>query len=252
MTTQNPDMAPTVLVVVNSRQSGPRRLEAWWREAGLELDIRFGGDGLPDSLDGYDGLVMLGGGLMPDDYDKAPWLHGERHLAAQAIEADTPTLGICLGGQILADVAGGEVMRDHGTPERGATRILLTGDGTVDPMISAFAPEAFLIENHQDMITGLPPQAVPLAYSADCPHQAFRLGEHVWGLQFHPEVNAAELLKWDDAALADEGLSLAGLVDAALIHDADSEARCSAMAAAFARHVVAHRASRVSHASSQH
>lgn len=245
MTTNSIEPAPRVLVVVNSLQSGPRRLETWWRAAGLDLDIRFGGDGLPASLDGYDGLVMFGGGLMPDDYDKAPWLHTERALAAEAIDTDTPTLGICLGGQLLADVAGGEVRRDHGTPERGATRILTTEQGAVDPLISAFTPQAFLIENHQDMITALPPAAVPLAYSADCAHQAFRLGERVWGLQFHPEVNASELLKWDDAALAEEGLSVAGLVDAALVHDAESEARCSAMADAFARHVEAFRLARV-------
>lgn len=246
MTSTPSTTTPSVLVVVNSRQSGPRRLETWWREAGLQLDIVFGGDGLPESLEQYDGLVMLGGGLMPDDYDKAPWLHQERVLAAQAIATDTPTLGICLGGQLLADVAQGEVRRDYGTPERGATKISITAAGAADPLISAFAPESFLMENHQDMITALPPGAVLLADSVDCPHQAFRIGERVWGLQFHPEVNAAELTKWDDAALAQQGLSLDALVTDALIHDVDSERRCAAMAAAFAAQVTGYRSARTS------
>ncbi len=76
---------------------------------------------LPTSLDGYAGLVMLGGGLMPDDDDRAPWLAAERALAAEAIARDLPTLGICLGGQLLAHVAGGEVAEKTGPIERGAT-----------------------------------------------------------------------------------------------------------------------------------
>lgn len=237
--------APKVLVVVNSRQSGLRRLEPWFRDDGLELEIRFGGDGLPESLEGFDGLVMLGGGLMPDDYGRAPWLHQERELAKQAIAADTPTLGICLGGQLLADVAHGEVRRDHGTPERGATRIRVTAEGFSDTVISAFAPEAFLIENHQDMITVLPADAVLLASSTDCTNQAFRLGERVWGLQFHPEVRADELKNWDDAALAEQGLSLESLVETARLHDPDSAERCAAMASAFAVHVKDNQAVRI-------
>lgn len=237
MRPNNSSGLPKVLVVVNSRQSGLRRLEPWFRASGLELEIRFGGDGLPESLEGFDGLVMLGGGLMPDDYDKAPWLHQERTLAKQAIAADTPTLGICLGGQLLADVAQGEVRREYGTPERGATRIWVTEEGSSDSVISAFAPEAFLVENHQDMITALPADAILLASSADCTNQAFRLGKHVWGLQFHPEVRAEELRNWDDAALAEQGLSLDALVETALAHDSDSSDRCAAMASAFALHV---------------
>ncbi|WP_202045235.1 MULTISPECIES: glutamine amidotransferase-related protein [unclassified Microbacterium] len=61
---------------------------------------------LPSSLEAYAGLVLLGGGLMPDDDDRAPWLAAERALAAEAIDRDLPTLGICLGGQLLAHVAG--------------------------------------------------------------------------------------------------------------------------------------------------
>lgn len=245
MENENPSDAPKVLVVVNSRQSGLRRLEPWFRDAGLDLDIRFGGDGLPETLAAFDGLVMLGGGLMPDDYEQAPWLPRERRLAQQAIAGDIPTLGICLGGQLLADVARGEVKRNDGTPERGAVRIRVTDEGALDTVISAFAPEAFLIENHQDRITALPAGAVLLASSSDCTNQAFRLGERVWGLQFHPEVQAEELRNWDDAALAEQGLSLGQLVDAALTHDTDSAGRCAAMASAFAVHVWENQAHRV-------
>ncbi|QTX06199.1 type 1 glutamine amidotransferase [Agromyces archimandritae] len=228
---------PRVLVVQNSPSSGPRRLAGWLEEAGLDLEVRHGADGLPASIAGYAGLVMLGGGFMPDDLARAPWLAAERALAAEAIAADLPTLGICLGGQLLADVAGGQVRAAHGMPERGATEIRATDAGAADAVIGALAPAAHVIENHQDMITALPAGAVLLASSAACEVQAFRLGRHVRGLQFHPEAGAEDLLRWDEAALSAEGISRDSLVDAARAVEPDSAARCAALAAAFAAEV---------------
>ena len=99
-------MSAAVLVIVNSPTSGPRRLRRWLSEAGIEVIEKLGQDGLPETLDGVNGLVMLGGGFMPDDDSRAPWLAQERELAREAILRDLPTLGICLGAQILTHVAG--------------------------------------------------------------------------------------------------------------------------------------------------
>lgn len=232
--------APRVLVVVNSTSSGLRRLERWLEEAGLDLDQRIGSEGLPAGLDGYDGLVMLGGGLMPDDDERAPWLAQERRLAAEAIDRDLPTLGICLGGQVLAQVCGGTVKAKTGVPERGMTRISTTSEGTTDPVIGVLAPSAPMIENHEDRITALGDQAVLLASSADCEFQAFRLGRHVRGLQFHPEVNAERLRTWDDAALAEQNFDLARMIAEADVHDGENTAISRALADAFAGEVREH------------
>lgn len=219
-------MTPRVLVIVNSASSGPRRLGTWLREKAIDIDEIVGAEQpLPPSLDGYAGLVMLGGGLMPDDDDRAPWLAAERALAAEAVARDLPTLGICLGGQLLAHVAGGEVASKTGPIERGATPIRPTAAGRTDAVFAALGDEAPMIENHQDMITGLPPAAVLLASSAAVENQAFRLGARVRGVQFHPEASAADLARWDDAALRGEGRSLPALIAAAeRVHDHNTAA----------------------------
>ena len=230
---------PRVLVVVNSIDSGPRRLVPWLLEAGLALDVRTGAEGIPTRIDGYDGLVMLGGGFMPDDFERAHWLAQERALALDAIARDTPTLGICLGGQLLADVAGGEVRAKHGTPERGSTVIRATPEGAADAAGAALAPEAPMIEHHEDAITRLPDDAVLLASSEHCPIQAFRIGSHVRGVQFHPEVGSENVRRWNGASLAAEGIDLDDLVAVAEARDTENETRARALVEAFAAEVTA-------------
>ncbi|GAA3884881.1 type 1 glutamine amidotransferase [Leifsonia kafniensis] len=217
--------SPRVLAVVNSPGSGPRRLGAWLEESGVEVVERYGADGLPETLDGFHGLVLLGGGLMPDDYEKAGWLRAERRLTEQAIELDLPTLGICLGAQVIADVAGGEVRASFGPKERGSTLIRATEEGRLDPVLAAIGEAAPMIENHEDLITRLPPGAVLLASSDAVQNQAFVLGQHVRGVQFHPEASAANLARWNDAALRGEGYDVAALVATA---EQDDEANTRA------------------------
>lgn len=228
-------MSARVLVVVNSPNSGPRRFATWLHARGVEVVAVVGAaESLPATLDGFDGLVLLGGGLMPDDDHRAPWLRAERALAAEAIAADMPTLGICLGGQLLAHVAGGEVREKTGPVERGATQILPTAEGRKDAVLSALGEGAPMIENHQDMITRLPVEAVLLASSAAVPNQAFRLGQRVRGVQFHPEASAADLARWDDAALRGEGWSLTDLIAAAERVDAHNTSASRALVDGFA------------------
>nr|WP_281271902.1 type 1 glutamine amidotransferase [Microbacterium bovistercoris] len=238
LTQRAAERAPRALVVVNAEPSGPRRLGRWLEEEGVVVDAVLGSDGLPADLDGYDGLVMLGGGLMPDDDDRAPWLAQERVLARQAIEADLPTLGICLGGQLLAHVAGGEVRASFGPKERGATLITPSPHGAEDALLSALEDAAHMIENHQDMITALPPDAVLLASSGAVENQAFRLGAHVRGLQFHPEVGAEDLERWQEPTTRAEGdRPVAELLAEARAVDEVNTRASRAMAAAFAAEV---------------
>lgn len=231
---------PRVLVVQNVRSSGPRRLIGWLTDAGVDPHVVLGPAGLPASLDGYSGLIMLGGGLMPDDDEEGPWLAAERSLAAEAIEADLPTLGICLGAQIIAHVAGGTVKAKTGPKERGATDIRPLAAATDDAVLSAIGTGAPMIENHQDMITELPPGAVLLASSAGVDNQAFRVGDHVRGVQFHPEVCADDLWGWEEPTDPAPGdASVAELVAAARLVDAENTAASRGMITAFAAPVAA-------------
>lgn len=232
--------AAIVLMVVNSPSSGPRRLTEWLEEDGLEIRERLAAEGLPSDLAQVDALVLLGGGLMPDEFGRAPWLREERALARQAIKEDLPTLGICLGGQLLADIAGGTVRAKTGPKERGATLIRTTAAGAADPVIGGLGAGAPMIENHQDMITELPSDAVLLASSQAVENQAFRIGERVRGLQFHPEASAEGLVHWDGAALAADGLSRNELVAEAQLVDAENTAASRRLVDAFAAEIQAH------------
>ncbi|MFJ3709724.1 type 1 glutamine amidotransferase [Streptomyces sp. NBC_01387] len=208
--------APRVLVVQNTPDGGPRRVGSWLRDAGLHLDVvhPWNGDPLPERL-GRRALVVLGGGYLPDDDQRAPWLPGTRALVREALDAGIPMLGICLGGQLLAQVAGGTVQGGTGTPECGSTPIRLRAEAAGDPLFQGLPGVVPAIERHVDTITGLPPGSTWLAESDACPHQAFRVGDRAWGVQFHPEAEAAHIAAWDEQELRALGFDPPTLIAAA-------------------------------------
>jgi GMP synthase (glutamine-hydrolysing) len=142
------------------------------------------GDPLPE--DGFDAVVVLGGSAnVVEGHD---YLQREiDYLAAN----EKPALGICLGAQLLARSAGGEVLRAR-APEIGWFEVRLTADGREDPLLSVL-PERFSAYQWHSYTFESP--AHPLAVSDLCP-QAFRLGRHAWGVQFHPEVDEAIVADW--------------------------------------------------------
>lgn len=196
-------MASTALVVGHSKTAGLRRLGPWFNERGLDYEVRFGGDGLPDSLDGYAALIVLGGAPLPYEDDRFPWLPATRALTRQALDRHIPMLGICLGGQLLAYVGGGTVEHRKLKPEHGITPITLDAAAADDPLFSVLPQRFPMAENHVDHITALPSDAVPLAHSDRSPVQGFRLGDCAWGLQFHPEVSADNFAAWDQDDIQD-------------------------------------------------
>ncbi|MER6678256.1 type 1 glutamine amidotransferase [Streptomyces sp. NPDC000983] len=198
---------PRVLAVRNSPTSGIGRLRLWLQEEGLTV-VEIDGADTPETPDGYGGVVLLGGGFLPDDDIHHPWLARERRLARQAVEDGTPLLGICLGAQLLAAANGGTVKGNFGAPERGTCAVRLLPEAAGDRLVHGLPSSFPVIQNHRDQITRLPSAAVRLAESEACRVQAFRLGARAWGVQFHPEVDAGRLAQWDEAALAEEGLDL--------------------------------------------
>lgn len=202
-----------ILVVQHTADGGPRRLATWLQESGMTLDIVYAAEQpLPQRLT-HDGLVVLGGGYLPDEDDRAPWLPLTRALVEEALERDVPFLGICLGGQILAHVAGGRVEAKV-TEEYGSVPVTIRSDAAGDPLFEGLPATVPAVEHHVDAVTELPPGAVWLAASDACAVQAFRVGERAWGTQFHPEISPDDIrATWDHAetyapqAVRDEPLS---------------------------------------------
>lgn len=202
------------LVVQNTPRGGPGRFGSRLEEAGLELDVVHAWDGgqLPDDLSAHRSLIVLGGGYMPDADDRAPWLPSVRALMRQALRDGVPVLGICLGAQLLAYVAGGTVLAEHGPPESGSTELTLRPEALDDPLFASLPPRVKAIEHRVDAISRLPRNAQWLAASERCPVQAFRIGSSAWGVQFHPEATPETIRGWDAEALRRQGFDRDELV----------------------------------------
>lgn len=142
------------------------------------------------------GVIVLGGEMGANDTEKHPHLRRVLSFMERALEAKTPLLGICLGGQLLARVAGGGVSSPSMHREHGVCRVELTREGLLDPLFAGVATPFVTFQLHNDSFTP-PPGAMLLASSAACPAQAFSLPNHVYGLQFHPEVDPAIVSCWD-------------------------------------------------------
>lgn len=146
----------------------------------------------PRPLAAYAGLVVLGGDQNVCEQDRFPYLTSELDLLRTWLPGGRPALGVCLGAQLLAEAAGGSVVRAPAR-ELGWLGVDLLGAGAQDPLLG-FAPARFTALQWHSFAVVPPPGAQVLASSAVCP-QAFRTGE-AWGVQFHPEVTAAILDEW--------------------------------------------------------
>jgi GMP synthase (glutamine-hydrolysing) len=146
------------------------------------------------------GLVVMGGPQDANDDQRYPGLRAERRLLAEAVSADVPVLGVCLGMQLLGLALGATLHLQHGK-EIGFAPVTLTEAGVRDPVLGAFAARspssarslAFL-HWHSDAVE-LPRGAELLASTALTPVQSFRIGSAL-GTQFHPEADAALLKTW--------------------------------------------------------
>ena len=145
------------------------------------------------------GLVVMGGPMGVHDADDHPWLVPERSLIEAVVGDGKPVLGVCLGAQQLAAALGAEVTTGP-SPEIGLGQVELTADGRRDPVTGpeygGLADTALpCVHWHHDTFS-IPDGAVHLAGTRAFPHQAFRWGQQVYGLQFHVEVDQSLAEAW--------------------------------------------------------
>jgi len=184
-------MAP-VLILRFMADDGPAYLGTWLRKRGIAADVCCAetGPAFPPQIDGYRALALLGGGMSVND-DHA-YLRTAEQLIDQAMARDIPVLGHCLGGQLMARTLGARVGPSP-APEIGWQRI----ECIDSPQCSTWLgpePARHVFHWHYEAFE-LPRDAVSLASSPACRHQAFAFGLHL-ALQFHVEVDDAKVRLW--------------------------------------------------------
>jgi GMP synthase (glutamine-hydrolysing) len=144
----------------------------------------------------YNGLVVLGGPMNVDQTDLYPHLNTEINAIRDALDRDMPVLGICLGAQLLAAALGASV---HPSPiaEIGWYPVHPTPNAESDRLCRHMRGVQHVFQWHAYTFD-LPRDAVHLASTDSCPHQAFRYGDRAYGLQFHLEADEPLIRKWLD------------------------------------------------------
>jgi GMP synthase-like glutamine amidotransferase len=180
------------LIVQHVPAEPPWAIGAALRRAGMEADVRrtFAGDALPPDTSGHRGLVVMGGPMSACSDDGFATRQAEIALLGDALGRDLPTLGVCLGAQLLAVAAGARAYPGADGPEVGWSTVELSEAVAGDALFAGVPPRLPVLHWHGDTFD-LPRCAVLLARSTRYPNQAFRVGEAAWGLQFHLEVTAA-------------------------------------------------------------
>lgn len=201
----------TALVIENDPKDDLRRLGEWLTEAGLDLHVLrpHAGDALPEELTGFEALIVLGGRQqaypLPDGSPGAPWFPQLEGLLRKAVRHRLPTLAVCLGAQLLATAHAGTVQLSEAGPEVGPGVVGKRDAADGDPLFRWVPLIPDVVQWHQDEISELPRGAVLLAASTRYPHQAFRLGDRAWALQFHIEADTDMVAGWaEDPTFLDE------------------------------------------------
>jgi GMP synthase (glutamine-hydrolysing) len=185
------------VLVVQHEPDDPIHLMGEWMP-GVDLDVCLAYDGhsVPHDLAEHDGLVVMGGAMGANDDDKAPWLRATRDLIRRAAETSVPTLGICLGHQLCAVALGGEVLPNPRGKQFGMLEVGWSADAVDDRLFGAVLGPRRALHWNDDVVTRLPDGARRLASATTGEVQAARYADTLWGVQWHPEVDAEIVRAW--------------------------------------------------------
>lgn len=152
--------------------------------------------GLPDPTE-VSGVLITGSHAMVSH--REPWSERIAAWLPTVLQAEVPLLGICFGHQLLAHALGGEVGPNPRGIEIGTVEAQLAPGAQEDSLLARFPSTITVQVAHEESVLTLPPRSRLLASSAKDPNLAFALGQRAWGLQFHPEFDAAIVRAYIDA-----------------------------------------------------
>lgn len=188
---------PLVLVVEHEPACPPAHFGTWLEEAGAVVEVvrPWAGEELPP-LAPYDGLLVLGGSMGAHDDATTPWLATVKERIREAVDARVPTLGICLGHQLLAVALGGRSEPNPSGQQVGMYDVGWTAEAAGDDLVGPVATERRGVQWNSDVVTALPDGTVVLAATPQGELQAARFAPAAWGVQLHPEVDRPVLESW--------------------------------------------------------
>jgi GMP synthase-like glutamine amidotransferase len=191
----------------------PAYILTWARKKGHSVTktLLFAGEEPGTDFD-YNMLVVMGGPMNVYEYDKYPWLAGEKKAVRAAIDQGKYVIGICLGAQLIADVLGAEVTK-NAHKEIGWLPVVQTQEISLKKPFDALPRQYGAFHWHGDTF-GVPAGATLQGSSAGCANQGFMRGETVIGLQYHIEATQKSV----DALIDNCGDELA---PAPYVHPAD-------------------------------
>jgi GMP synthase-like glutamine amidotransferase len=169
----------------------PGSILIWARENGHVITHTqlYEQDTLPKQQD-FDWLVVMGGPMNIYEEENYPWLADEKVFIREAITAGKVIIGLCLGGQLIADVIGGKVTQNP-CKEIGWFPVRLSQKVRSTSLFAFFPEQPVVFEWHGDTFSVLPEDAECIAENNACKHQAFIYKKRVFGFQFHLENTAA-------------------------------------------------------------
>jgi GMP synthase (glutamine-hydrolysing) len=191
------------LAVTHHERTRPGVFRDAIEDAGHEIDIWCMPDatGAPN-VERYAGVIVFGGNMHVDQEAEHPWLREEDAFLRDLLASRIPTLGICLGAQLLVKALGGRVF-GAAEPELGWTHVELDV-AAADDLVIGVLPRHFPALNWHVDTWALPERdrAMQLARSARYP-QAFRVGPSAWGVQFHPELTRPQIRSFLEREVSD-------------------------------------------------
>ena len=143
------------------------------------------------------------------------WERKAMHWVRWALDEGVPTLGICYGHQMLAQVLGGSVGYLPDAPEVGFRRLQFMGDYEADPLFGLYPSHFEAFTFHYQTVQRLPERARTFARTTQERNQAVRFGEWIWGIQYHPEFSpqaACAYIQHEAAELERAGLDVQELL----------------------------------------
>jgi GMP synthase (glutamine-hydrolysing) len=188
------------LILEHEESEGPGIFQPLLHASGLSFKrIKlFTGEAIPGA-ENLQGVLIMGGPMNVYEESAYPFLAEEDRFLKQCLRNAIPVLGVCLGAQLIAKAAGAKITKAP-AKELGWYEVRLTDAGLYDPLLAGFAKNFSVFQFHEDTFD-IPPGAVHILDAPGCLHQGYRIGNNIYGLQFHLEATQEMIVEW----VADQG-----------------------------------------------